>query len=220
MGYLGLDWGNVPSWFSAASFGAAAYVIARDRGSKNRNQVNQVGVWLEITPEKMRLSDDSLSETFRITIHVKNSGDLPVRYLGAQVAMQISRSNKLKPEEMPGGAGTRRRRRTLHTTEDIYVHDRSTVPPGREVVIVSDVEIEFKTNRELNLLEVHALIDRYDLLDNSMRNWRISTYESRENGRTATVKRTRNIYGRYYWLLRFPRSLWSVFYRRFDDESK
>jgi hypothetical protein len=47
MALFGWDWGNVPSWFSAASFSAAAFVIWRDRKIRVRQQVDQVSVWAD-----------------------------------------------------------------------------------------------------------------------------------------------------------------------------
>ncbi|WP_410673801.1 hypothetical protein [Amycolatopsis sp. cmx-4-68] len=69
MGYLGLDWGNVPSWFSAASFGAAAYAIVRDRQYRKRDQINNVGVWGDFRVDKAKITP---------VVHFKNASKLPV----------------------------------------------------------------------------------------------------------------------------------------------
>jgi hypothetical protein len=41
------QWGNVPSWFSALSFAAAALAFWRDRSIRLRRQVDDVGAWGE-----------------------------------------------------------------------------------------------------------------------------------------------------------------------------
>lgn len=78
MGWLGLDWGNVPSWASAASFSLAGFVILRDRKIRARQQVDQVSAWGDgFTAHE---ESEMLFEGYYVmaNIQIKNSGPLAV----------------------------------------------------------------------------------------------------------------------------------------------
>lgn len=125
VGWLGLDWGNVPGWFSAGSFMAAGYVIIRDRQQKRRQQVDSVGVWGEFD---LCQDEDAVNFGFIIPrIYIKNASSLPVyvesvEYEAVYVWSQVAHSGYyMFPFE--GGVGGFAGR-----IQDVVV------PPGREVV--------------------------------------------------------------------------------------
>ncbi len=89
MTWLGWDWGNVPSWFSAASFSVAAGAFLRDRSIRRRQQVDQVSAWgagFSSHDEE----DDPLFRGYYViaNIQVKNSGPLAVHV--SNISYQIS----------------------------------------------------------------------------------------------------------------------------------
>ncbi len=74
----GWQWGNVPSWFSAGSFMAAAFVIIRDRRIRRRHQVDNVGVWGEFSIDESQHIFSSSAGKIVPIIYVKNSSNRPV----------------------------------------------------------------------------------------------------------------------------------------------
>ncbi|WP_406639107.1 hypothetical protein [Amycolatopsis sp. WGS_07] len=73
------QWGNVPSWFSAGSFMAAAIVIFRDRKIRRRNQIDNLGIWGEFSVAADDNSGSPIVGKLVPKIHVKNPTNLPAR---------------------------------------------------------------------------------------------------------------------------------------------
>jgi len=76
-----LDWGNVPEWL--AGLGSLSLVLAflvfkRDRDNSERVQVDRLGVWATVNPERTPNSLDS-QEIHEVTTWVRNGSELPVR---------------------------------------------------------------------------------------------------------------------------------------------
>ncbi|MFB9684122.1 hypothetical protein [Amycolatopsis plumensis] len=125
VGWLGLDWGNVPGWFSAGSFMAAGYVIVRDRQQKRRQQIDSVGVWGEFD-----LCQDENAVNFGFIvprIYVKNASSLPVyvesvEYEAIYSWSQMAHAGYFMFPFEGGVAGFEGRVRDV------------VVPPGREVM--------------------------------------------------------------------------------------
>ncbi|MET8997092.1 hypothetical protein [Amycolatopsis sp. NPDC004169] len=175
MGYLGLDWGNVPSWFSAASFSAAAYVIIRDRAHKKRSQIDSVGLWGEIEFEKSAPSDTPSTRIIP-TLHVKNASKLPV-YL---VAGEYELSGQLRRK---GSASEYGPTNPVMEPFPLSVDGRlghSVIPPGEMVRIegvskvieghYDSIKVNSDGDRVANL---EVIIKRISVRDNSGTTWKL-----------------------------------------------
>jgi hypothetical protein len=109
VGWLGLDCGNVPSWFSALSFSATALIIWRDRKHRLRRQIEDVGVWV-----KLEISDDDTQPEagvkFRMTptVWVRNAANLPVEIVSVRYIVRYqwwNLADTVNPDRprLPGG---------------------------------------------------------------------------------------------------------------------
>lgn len=66
-----LDWGTVPSWLSAGSLLLAFRIFLKDRANNLRDQVDQIGIWLDVTEEFGGIAS--------IKFHHRNASNRPAR---------------------------------------------------------------------------------------------------------------------------------------------
>lgn len=171
MGWLGLDWGNVPGWFSAGSFMAAAYVISRDRQHRKRQQVDGVGIWGEFD---LCQDEESIEFGFIIPrIHIKNAGVLPV-YLERAVyevsytwAVEANGGYFYPDFEAKSGKFSGR-------ISDVVV------PPGQEVVVCGVDRRPVECRRSFGNSGITSrapgnrlTIGEFVIVDNAHRRWKV-----------------------------------------------
>jgi hypothetical protein len=72
------DWGNVPAWLGAVSLLLAFRIFLRDRGTRQRAQVERVGVWWKIEREVSFPGDSHRVDDAKIRTYVRNASDLPI----------------------------------------------------------------------------------------------------------------------------------------------
>jgi hypothetical protein len=172
MALFGWDWGNVPSWFSAASFSAAGFVILRDRTIRTRQQVNQIGAWGKFTASPTTMRDDSsgsLIYEFRPSIDFRNSSDLPVTLHALHYSMTWTWD---LPNSGANGQlrSVSRKQRAVHR-----MPTPETIPPGSTVAL--DLSGRMTTPEPepgSRLVEVKILqVDKTMVVDNSGRTWSV-----------------------------------------------
>lgn len=80
-GWLGLDWGDVPTWVGSVSTGAALLIAAvsyrRSVHYGERSQANKVTVWVETVSDSEVISEvisKGISEVTSV-VHLKNNSD-------------------------------------------------------------------------------------------------------------------------------------------------
>jgi hypothetical protein len=83
-----LDYGSVPAWFGAGSLMLAFVVFFRDRSSAARNQVDQVGFWMEPQWERRFPLQDGRVEEGTIERFIRNSSTQPIDV--AQIAFDVT----------------------------------------------------------------------------------------------------------------------------------
>ncbi|GHG15489.1 hypothetical protein GCM10018777_31550 [Streptomyces albogriseolus] len=88
-----IDWGSVPTWFSAigttGSLLATAGIIMRDRRKDQRTDAARVACWLE-APVAYEVSDDSVDLNQHRFLRVHNTADRPVFDLFAVIGPDSS----------------------------------------------------------------------------------------------------------------------------------
>ncbi|UJW32451.1 hypothetical protein L3Q67_01290 [Saccharothrix sp. AJ9571] len=173
MALFGWDWGNVPSWFSAASFSAAAFVIWRDRMIRVRQQVDQVSVWGNgFAAQEV---DEHLFDGYYVTvdIRVKNSGALAVHvsnicYLVVGYWAEVDEDNSILEE---------------YRSDPVRIEgaaEGATVPPGETIRAydraVRDVEKDRPRPAAVTGMGVpgsSVLVTQYLVIDSHGNGWRV-----------------------------------------------
>lgn len=178
MGWLGLDWGNVPSWFSALSFSATALIIWRDRKHRLRRQIEDVGIWVKV--DVANDSSEADTETcIRLisTVFARNAANLPIEILSVRYVVRYQLWNvadDINPSHprLPGG----------HI--DCKVHG-SVVPPG-ETLEFEDFPIRLDYDKKVGIIAVGPPYpgNRVDIIgisarDAAGRKWEISPRQER-----------------------------------------
>jgi hypothetical protein len=94
------DWGNVPAWLGAGSLLLAFTIFLRDRGTRQRAQVERVGIWWEIDrPALFPGGSTPRIDDVQIRTLIKNSSDLPVE--ATWIAWEIH-TKWAVPDRQPG----------------------------------------------------------------------------------------------------------------------
>jgi hypothetical protein len=97
------DWGNVPAWLGAGSLLLAFRIFLRDRGTRERAQVEGVGIWWENYRELPQVGGSGPRvDDAKIRISIRNASDLPVE--ATQIAWQIHTRWGV-PDPQPGWPG-------------------------------------------------------------------------------------------------------------------
>ncbi|MFF1496386.1 hypothetical protein [Streptomyces sp. NPDC058304] len=95
-GWLGLDWGSVPTWVGAFSFFVAVLSFLRSQGEKKREHASKVGAWITKT------SGDGADKYY---VTVSNAGTAPAY----EIKVKDSRAADTLVEipELPGNTSVR-----------------------------------------------------------------------------------------------------------------
>lgn len=189
MALFGWDWGNVPSWFSAASFSAAAFAIWRDRTIRVRHQVDQVSVWAEgfISHDE----PEPLFTGYYLTaqIQVKNSGQLAVHVSNIDYTITGYWAETDEDNSVLG----------RYRADPARVHgtaEGSTVPPGA-TVRAHDRQIHDVANKRPSPAAVTGngvpgsavLITQYTVIDSHGNSWRVRPTSGRPPQRMRRSRR-------------------------------
>ncbi|MEV4709672.1 hypothetical protein [Actinoplanes sp. NPDC049316] len=83
-----LDLGTVPAWFGGLSLFLAFRIFLGDRTKASREQVDKVGVWMEVDWDRAIPGSPTAPTLIRFSISIKNGSDLPVDVI--QVAYELS----------------------------------------------------------------------------------------------------------------------------------
>ncbi|WET76888.1 hypothetical protein P3102_22555 [Amycolatopsis sp. QT-25] len=169
MGYLGLDWGNVPSWFTAASFSAAAYVIFRDRTHKRRQQLDSTGFWGEVTSGTFMQSGEERTQITPI-LYIKNASNLPVYVISVDYEVFAILADLQKTSGY-------RKPRPLHFKGNL---SHATIPPGetKEIVgssnIITGRYIQSKIQMDdESTMTAAMIVKEVRVQDNSGKTWKV-----------------------------------------------
>jgi hypothetical protein len=169
MAWLGLDWGNVPSWLSTAGVGIAAAVYWRDRRQKQRHQALSVGAWGSIEEPGIgaTLADDARRVKLRIDAH--NASDLPVHI--TQVGYRIHYSYGAVPS--PESREVKEETRSAAGTSAMFSR---TIPPKSTIELYSVVRRLDGPSLETSSViygPMHVSIVQLNLIDNAGTHWSI-----------------------------------------------
>lgn len=123
------QWGNVPSWFSAGSFMAAAIVIYRDRRLRKKQQLDSIAVRLEVSTVMLGRHSDASPTAIRF--HATGTNEETDR-TSAKVLMKNSSDQAVCVESVSCFLRARRLNgRGLMQVENIFRD--ITLAPGQSV---------------------------------------------------------------------------------------
>lgn len=170
MGWLGLEWGNVPSWVSTGGLIIAAAVYVRDRSHRLKFQAQSVGVWATV---------DIVLQTggtyARIGIHAHNASDLPVsiRYVWCRVNYNITSINSSY--------------RQSNEPASLLRYAPATIPPKSTVTLTSDLmcklQLDDASDATFGIVDANALVKRFEVIDNTGIEWAIYPIAGRSSRR-------------------------------------
>jgi hypothetical protein len=100
-GWLGLDWGDVPTWFGSVVTGGSVFLAAlayrRSVSDKERDQASQIGAWVALTTEAeqkrrvVRVNNASKGPIYEVIVRFPASSDLEIPELiaGGLVTLEL-----------------------------------------------------------------------------------------------------------------------------------
>ena len=170
MGWLGLEWGNVPSWISTGGLVIAAAVYVRDRNHRLKFQAQAVGVWATAN-----IVWQEGCAYARVEICAHNASDLPasIRYVWYRVGYMVTR--------VGASYGAERSQEPDSALKETPV----TVPPKSTVTLISGVMNKLKEESvdTFGITNMNVVVKRFEVIDNSGIVWSIHPMAGRSSRR-------------------------------------
>lgn len=189
-----VDWGSVPSWLGGISIILAFAVFRRDRTKIDRQQIEQLGVWIE----PKHSTDPPLPDRARINICIRNASNLPLYVDTIEISYKtrwripVKDRTDVWASALGGDKG--------HSP---YCENHGLVKPGETTETPADLWLLDRAPEGATALDwLTVVINRIDASDNAGRKWSI-----RPRSRNA-IRRIR-----FYHLVIKPPMLFHPWYR-------